>query len=63
MVCHSAVLATGTPTNMPLTSTKDFSNVTVTVNCVVGTVLGIVGATMLAAPDGTVVKCMLWGMP
>lgn len=35
---------------------------TITVNVTVGTVLGVLGATILAAPDGTVVHAHIMGV-
>jgi len=63
MITHSATLDTTTTTAMPFTSTKSVAVDTIAVNCMVGTVLAILGATMLAAPDGTVVNLMVWGKP
>lgn len=63
MICHSATLNTSTATDMPFTSTKTIATDTITVNCMVGTVLGILGPTVTGAPDGTVVTLMVWGKP
>lgn len=63
MVAHSATVATGTATAMPLTSTKSKSTTKVEINCLTGTVLGVLGATVLMAPDGTEVTCLIWGKP
>lgn len=63
MVAHSATIATGTATSAPLTSTKSKSATKVEINCLTGTVLGVLGATVVAAPDGTEVTCLIWGKP
>lgn len=63
MICHSATLDTTVATSMPLTSTKSVAIDTITVNCVVGAILAVVGATVIPAPDGTVVSLMVWGRP
>jgi hypothetical protein len=54
---------TGVVVNVPYASLKVVSGdlKTVTANVVVGTVLGILGATLLAAPDGTKVHCLIMG--
>lgn len=55
--------ASGVITAMPVCSLKAISGdlKTVTANVGTGTVLGILGATMLGAPDGTKVHCLLLG--
>lgn len=55
--------ASGVITAMPVCSLKAISGdrKTVTANVGTGTVLGLLGATMLGAPDGTKVHCLLMG--
>lgn len=62
MIAHSATGA-GSMTQVPLTSTKSKSTTKVEVHCLTGTVLAILGATVVAAPDGTEVTCLIWGKP
>ncbi len=63
LVLPGATLDTTAPTAAPLTSLKAISGdrKSITVNCVTGIVLLAAAATLQAAPDGTVVNCMIWG--
>ena len=49
-------------TTVPAASVKALANPTLTVNVVSGTVLGVLGATTVFVPDGTVVYCTVWGI-
>jgi hypothetical protein len=55
---------TTTPTAVPHAALKATSadKKTITVNVTVGTVLGVLGATLLAAPDGTIVHAHIMGV-
>src|SRR5438445_7596680 len=55
----NVTLATAVPHCALKTTSGDKK--TITVNVTVGTVLGILGATILAAPDGTIVHAHLIG--
>ena len=61
---YTAEANTGAMTSVPHCAIKATSGdkKTVTVNVTVGTVLGVLGATMLAAPDGTVVHAHIMGV-
>lgn len=50
-------------TSVPIAAVKLISadRKTITVNAVIGTVLGVLGATVLVAPDGTKVHCLVIG--
>lgn len=56
----NAALATGAP--MASLKSVSVDRGTVTVNVMTGAVLGILGATMLFAPDGTLVHCLIVGV-
>lgn len=64
VVTHGGETNTGTMTNAPVTSLKAIAadRKSVTVNCFTGTVLGILGATILGAPDGSNVHCVIMGV-
>lgn len=55
---------TATPTAVPHAALKATSGdkKTITVNVTVGTILGVLGATILAAPDGTIVHATIVGV-
>lgn len=53
---------TAVATEVPVAATKTVTDKVVTVVVVVGTVLGVLGATMLPAPDGTVVHIQIMGV-
>ena len=59
----AAELATGTMTAVPHATLKAVAGdlKSVTVNCSTATVLGVLGATALAAPDGTLVHLLILG--
>ena len=56
---------TSSATAAPMTSGKSISSDqrTLTFNVTSGTSLALGGATMVAAPNGTQVLCMIWGIP
>lgn len=58
-----AEAAAGVMTDAPLTSLQPINanRRSIKVNCFKGTVLGIVGATLVPAPDGTVVYLLVIG--
>lgn len=60
---YTAEMNTGLVTALPVTALKAVSDdlKTVTVNVGTGTVLGVLGATILAAPDGTKVHAHIMG--
>jgi hypothetical protein len=59
----TAELNTATATSVPLAALKSISGdlKTVIANVLTPTVLGVLGATMLAAPDGTKTHCLITG--
>jgi|SRR5882724_4477955 len=61
---YTAEANTAVPTAVPHAALKATSGdkKTITVNVTVGTVLGVLGATILAAPDGTVVHAHIMGV-
>lgn len=62
-VQFTAELDTGTATAVPIGALKAVSadHKTVTANVITGTVLSILGATVLAAPDGIKTHCHITG--
>lgn len=54
---------TGVLTDAPMASLRDVNadRTSIRVNVMTGTVLGLLGATLLPAPDGTPVRCLVVG--